>query len=125
VVRFDNAPPPPEVTTLTVDRTGTAFKDGSARITGTYVCTNADAFAFIEGTLVQVVGRVKISGSFYIDPLNCDGSLQRWEAIVTSENGLFRGGKSANVTFALACGLFDCADRYTEQTVQLSSSRRG
>jgi hypothetical protein len=68
---------------------------------------------------------VKISGFFFVEPLNCDGSLQRWEAIVTSENGLFRGGKSANVTFAFACGLFDCAVGYTEQTVQLNSSRKG
>lgn len=39
-VLFDEAPPAPEAT-ITVDPRGTAYKDGSARLTGTYSCTNA------------------------------------------------------------------------------------
>ena len=120
-VLFDKAPPAPEVS-LTVNPRGTAYKDGSAKLSGTYSCTNADDFfSDIEGTLTQRVGRLKINGDFFINPLQCDGLTHPWEALVTSTNGLFRGGKGASVTFVFACGLFDCSVGYAEQTVQLSS----
>ncbi len=119
-VVFDKAPPAPEVS-LTVNPRGTAYKDGSAKLSGTYSCTNADFVSDIEGTLTQRVGRIKISGDFIIDPLRCDGQTHPWDAVVTSATGLFRGGKGASVTFVFACGLFDCSVGYAEQTVQLSS----
>ena len=120
-VTFDVAPPAPEVT-FTLNPKGTAYKDGSAKLSGTYSCTNADDFfSDIEGTLTQRVGRVKINGDFFISPLQCDGQTHSWTALVTSTNGLFRGGKGASVTFVFACGPFDCSVGYAEQTVQLSS----
>jgi hypothetical protein len=67
---------------------------------------------------------VKITGFFFLNPLQCDGPVHPWEAIVTSDNGLFRGGKSATVAFAFACGLVECALGYTEQTVQLNTSKK-
>lgn len=124
VVTFDVAPPPPE-TTVTVDPKGTAYKDGSAKLTGTYSCTNAQDFSSdIEGTLTQRVGRVKITGDFFLNPLQCDGAVHPWEAVAFSNNGLFRGGKSATVAFSFACGIFECAVGYTEQTVQLNTSKK-
>lgn len=124
-VLFDEAPPAPEAT-VTVDPKGIAYKDGSARLTGTYSCANADDFfSDVDGTLTQRVGRMKINGFFYVSPLQCDGEVHTWEAIAYSDNGLFRGGKSATVAFTWACGVFECAVGYTEQTVQLTSSRKG
>ena len=124
VVTFDQAPPPPEIS-LTVDPRGYATKDGSARIGGTYSCTNADDFySDIEGTLTQRVGRVKINGMFFVNPIQCDGATHRWDAVVTSDNGLFRGGKSASVTFGFACGVFECAVGYSESVIQLSSGKK-
>ena len=124
VATFDVAPPPPE-TTITVDPKGSAYKDGSAKLTGTYSCTNADDFfSDIEGTLTQRVGRVKITGDFFVNPLQCDGAVHRWEAVAFSNNGLFRGGKSATVAFSFACGIFDCAVGYAEQTVKLNTSKK-
>jgi hypothetical protein len=123
-VTFDVAPPAPEVT-FTLNPKGTAYKDGSAKLTGTYSCTNADDFfSDIEGTLTQRVGRVKISGFFFVNPLQCDGATHTWEAVVVSDTGLFRGGKGATVAFAYACGLFECSLGYTEQTVQLSTNKK-
>ena len=121
---FDEAPPAPEAT-VTVDRQAVAYKDGSARLTGTYTCTNADDFASdVSGTLTQQVGRVKITGDFFVNPIQCDGAVHTWEAIAYSQNGLFRGGKGATVAFAWACGAFECSIGYTEQTVKLNTSKK-
>ncbi len=124
VADFAEAPPMPEAT-VTVNPRATAYKDGSARLSGTYSCLNADGYSSdIEGELVQQVGRIKISGSFFVYPLECDGAVHPWEAVVTSQNGLFAGGKAANVTVAFACGLLDCSVAYVEQRVQLSRNAK-
>jgi hypothetical protein len=117
---FDVAPPVPKIT-ATVDPRATAYKDGSLRLTGTYACSNADGYGSdIEGQVVQTVGRTKITGQFFVNPLECDGAVHSWSAVVTSENGLFAGGKAANVTFAIACGVLDCAFAPVEQRIQVS-----
>ena len=67
---------------------------------------------------------MKITGYFFLYPLECDGASHRWSAQVVSDNGLFRGGKAASVAFGFACGVFDCSDGYSEQTIQLSSRAR-
>jgi hypothetical protein len=123
-VTFDEAPPAPEAT-VTVDPQAVAFKDGSAKLTGTYSCTNADDFfSDVDGTLTQRVGRVKITGDFFVNPIQCDGAVHTWEAIVTSQNGLFRGGKGATVAFTFACGELECALGFTEQDVKLNTSKK-
>ena len=120
-VRFTvkSAPPTPTLT-FSISQRGVAYKDGSVRLTGTYSCTDAESYSEISGTLTQRIGRIKISGGFYLSPLECDGQARTWEASATSENGYFAGGKAATVTVAFACGMFDCTDGYLEQTVQLS-----
>ena len=124
VVTFDTAPPPPEAT-VTVNPRGVANKDGSATLSGTYSCSNADDFfSDIEGTLTQQVGRVKINGFFFVNPIQCDGATHASSGTAFSDNGLFKGGKGATVTFAFACGTFECAVGYTEQTVQLSGAKK-
>lgn len=123
-VTFSPAPPAP-LASLTVDPKGTAYKDGSARITGTYTCLNADGWASdIEGSLTQRIGRAKISGFFVAYPLVCDGTTQPWEGWVTSDTGLFAGGKAANVSIAWACGLLECTVADASATVQLSKGSR-
>lgn len=123
-VTFDKAPPMPEIS-VSADPKGVAYKDGSAVLTGTYSCTNADGWeSDVEGTLTQRVGRMKIVGYFFVYPLECDGATHTWSAQVTSDNGLFRGGKAASVTFGFACGAMDCAMGYAEQPVQLTSRSR-
>ncbi len=120
-VTFSPAPPSPQIS-LQVNPTGQAFKDGSAVLRGTYSCTNAYDGG-IDGTLTQRVGRIKITGYFSFYPVVCDGTSQPWEAIVVSDNGLFAGGKSASVTYAYACGDFECASGYAEQSVKLNRAR--
>lgn len=123
-ISFEGAPPPPELT-VTADPRGVALKGGSAMVSGSYSCTNADGEnSEIDGTLTQRVGRLKITGDFFVYPLECDGASHRWVAEVTSYNGLFKGGKAASITFGFACGAFTCADGYVEQTIQLSGASK-
>ncbi len=92
-ITFEALPPAPTAA-LTVNPKGVAYKDGTARISGTYNCTNADGYASdIEGTLTQTVGRLKINGFFFINPLECDGATHDWDAFVFSDNGLFSGAR--------------------------------
>lgn len=108
---------------VTVDSRATAYKDGSVRLTGTYTCTDAD-YSEVFGTLTQRVGRMKITGDFYATDFTCDGDIHLWEAYATSGNGFFAGGKAANLTFAFVCGALECADGYSESTIQLSRSKK-
>lgn len=52
-----------------MDPRGTAYKDRSERLPGTYSCANADDFySDIEGSVTQRVGRVRINGSLFVNP---------------------------------------------------------
>ena len=108
---------------VTVDSRATAYKDGSVRLTGTYTCTDAD-YSEVFGTLTQRVGRMKITGDFYVTDCTCEGDIRLWGAYATSGNGFFAGGKAANLTFAFVCGALECADGYSESTIQLSRSKK-
>ncbi len=122
-VTVSAAPPAPEVM-VTVDPRGTAYKDGTARVSGTYSCSNADGYSSdIEGELTQTVGRMKITGFLSAYPLECDGVVHPWEALVVSPTGMFAGGKAANVTVGFACGLIDCSAFETHATIQLDRGR--
>jgi hypothetical protein len=114
----DTAPPPPEID-VTVDPIGQFdAQTGSATVTGTVTCTGESEFAFIDVQLRQTVGRFVISGFGSID-ITCDGTTQSWSVEVFPDNGLFKGGRAVAVTFALACGAFDCGEDFEEQTVRL------
>jgi hypothetical protein len=45
--------------------------------------------------------------------------VQTWTVEVLPENGKFAGGEAATVTFAAACGAFECGIGFEERTVQL------
>jgi hypothetical protein len=115
-----NAAPPPPTATLTVNRTGLVnSKTGIATLSGTYSCTNSDVIQ-VTGDASQSVGRFTINGSFFfIDFGTCDGAVHTWVADAIPFNGKFAGGKAMTVTFALACGPFECAEGFVQQTVQL------
>jgi len=122
---FTVSPMPPLPTvSLTVNPRGTVYKDGTAKIGGTYLCSGGEEFGGISGSLMQRVGRMKINGYFEAYPL-CDGTTQTWDAIVFSDNGLFAGGKSANISVGFACNvMYDCTEAYTEQTIKLSRAAK-
>lgn len=52
-----------------------------------------------------------------------DGSPGCIEVIVHGDQGAL-GGKAANLTFAFVCGALECADGYSESTIQLSRSKK-
>lgn len=120
------APPPPQID-LGVNPTAIFnSKTGEARVSGTYTCNPANnvfVSTWLEVGLTQRVGRTKINGFAYTD-LACDGTTRPWSVDITGDNGLFKGGKAANVTVGYACGDFDCSIDYEERTVQLKGGKR-
>ena len=99
-------------------------KTGAAHLSGTYTCTDAD-FIEIFGDVRQPVGRGSVTGSFDIfDEGTCDGTPRHWSVDVFADSGKFAGGKALTVSFSFACGLFECADGYNEQTVLLSGGKK-
>ena len=121
---FDVAPPPP-VLTATVDPVG-RFNSatGSATISGTVTCTGVAQDTFVDVQVRQKVGRFFINGFGGIGGFACDGSVQPWSAEVFADNGVFKGGKAATVTFAVACGSFECGVDFQEHVVQLKGGRK-
>jgi hypothetical protein len=102
----DVLPPPPTVD-VTVDPIGHFnANSGAATITGTVTC-DSGAFAFIDLSVRQRVGRFVISG-FGGAAVECDGTQQAWSAEVQPDNGVFKGGKAKVDAFAQACNDFDC-----------------
>ncbi|HEX5995297.1 MAG TPA: hypothetical protein VFY84_09175 [Jiangellales bacterium] len=119
VMDIDVAPPPPSVDVTVDSRAGFNPKTGVATVRGTINCTDA-LDGYIEVFLRQQVGRFGIQGYGLISPV-CDGTDQPWSVDIYGENGSkFAGGKAASVTFALVCGVLECALDYEERMVQLS-----
>jgi hypothetical protein len=118
-ISFSAAPPPPTVD-FTVNPTGTFnSKTGAATISGTYICTNGD-FIDVQVQASQNVGRFMIQGfGDFFDFGTCDGVSHTWKVDVTAFNGKFAGGKAMTISFAAACGAFECAFGFNEQTVIL------
>jgi len=113
----DQAPPPPEVD-VTVNPTGTFnATTGSATISGTVTCTGEADFAFLDVQVRQRIGRFVVEG-FGSTDFPCDGATHPWSVEVFPSNGLFKGGQTVTVTFAVACGIFECG--FDEQQVKVT-----
>ncbi|MFQ6171586.1 DUF6299 family protein [Oryzobacter sp. R7] len=118
----DVAPPPPALEVTVSPTAQFDSRTGSALLSGTILC-GADAdFAFLEAQLTQRVGRLLIRG-FGGTEVTCDGTTRPWTLEVIGDNGLFKGGKSATVTFAAACGVAFCSEYLNESTIQLRGGR--
>ncbi len=116
------APPPPELS-LTVNPRGTFDSHtGSARISGTVTCTGQAEFSFIDVFVRQKVGRMFIDGEGFIEGFACDGTTQAWSVDVFGFNGIFKGGRTVTLTFAVACGAFECGVGFDQSIVRLSGS---
>lgn len=118
-IKIDHIPPPP-----TIDITVNKFASfdphsGSATVSGTVTCTSDASWASLDTFLRQQVGRLTTISGWGSTSLVCDGTAQSWSAWVYPDSGKFAGGKAASVSFALACGVFDCGFDYVERTVQL------
>jgi hypothetical protein len=116
-INVEEIPPPPTVD-VTVDPVGHFTKSGSAIISGTVTCTGEADFSFIEVSVRQTVGRIFING-FGSTDFVCDGGANRWSVEVFGDNGTFKGGRTASVTIATSCGVFDCGQDFEETTVKL------
>lgn len=123
-ISFNETPPPP-TGEFTVDRYGTVnTRTGVATISGTYWCADAEMFE-VDVEARQSVGRFTIQGwGSFFDTGRCDGTSHAWVADIYPDSGKFAGGKALTVTFAYACGFWDCAYGYSEQTVQLRGGRK-
>ena len=117
-ITVDTAPPPPTVD-VTVDPVAHFDPStGSATVTGTVTCSGDGFNNFIEVDLRQRVGRLFITG-FGGTGFTCDGTTQEWAVEVFGDNGLFKGGHAASVTFAVACGALECGADEEDVTIRL------
>ena len=74
--------------------------------------------------LEQRIGsRATVSGLGQSFGATCDGTPQPWTSEVVPSGGSFAGGKSASVSFSFACGLLQCTEGFTEQTVKLRGGK--
>lgn len=111
-------PPPPQID-VTTNRFGTFnAKTGAATISGTVTCTGDAEFAGLETEVRQDVGRFTVTGFGFTD-VTCDGATRPWTLEVIPSNGKFAGGKALTITFAFACGVFECGTDFEERVVQL------
>jgi hypothetical protein len=123
-VNFFEAPPPPELS-LTVNPRGTFNSHtGGATVSGTITCTGDSEFSFIDVFMRQKTGRLFIDGEGFIEGFACDGSTQPWTVDIIPFNGVFKGGRTATVTFALACGQILCGESFQENVVNLSNGKK-
>ena len=123
-ISFAAAPPPPAID-FTVNPVGRFnSKTGSATVSGTFSCTDAD-FIEIDVDAAQSVGRfiVRGFGSFF-ESGTCDGTTHTWSAEIFGENGKFAGGKTITANFSFGCGALDCTGGFLEQTVMLKGGRK-
>ena len=88
---------------ISVDPAGSFNRQGQATISGTYSCDDEDAFAFIEGNLVQPVGRLApVRGDFIVAETPCTGETEQWTATVQGA-GQFRGGGAVASASLVVC----------------------
>jgi hypothetical protein len=117
-LNVEEAPPPPTVD-VTVDPVGRFdSRTGSATVSGTVTCTGDALDSFLDVQLEQRVGRLLIRG-FGGTGFVCDGVTHDWAIEVIGDNGLFKGGKAASLTFAVACNFFTCGFDEEAVTIQL------
>ncbi len=122
-ITIDVIPPPPTID-VTVNSTGVVnTRTGAVTVSGSVTCTGESQFAFLEVQLSQNVGRFIIRGFGGTDVI-CDGATRPWSMQVLGDNGKFAGGKALSVTFAVACGAFDCGVDFEERIIQLKGGRR-
>jgi len=120
----EEIPPPPEVT-LTVNPKGVFdAHTGAAVVRGTITCTGDATDSFIDVFMRQKTGRLFIDGEGFVEGFTCDGATHPWSVDIFPFNGVFKGGKTATVTFALACGEFLCGVGFDESVVSLSSKKK-
>jgi hypothetical protein len=123
-INLEEVPPPPDVS-INVNPRGTFnAHSGSATVSGTLTCTGDSQFSFIDVFMRQKTGRLFIDGEGFVEDFACDGSVQKWSVEIIPFNGIFKGGKTATVTFAVACGEFLCGEGFQESVVSLSSKKK-
>lgn len=121
-ITIDEIPPPPTID-VTVNPVGTFnSRTGSATVSGTVTCIGDAEFAGLDTELRQNVGRFTIVG-FGFTEVTCDATTRPWSLEVEPFNGKFAGGKAVSVTFAFACGVFDCGFDFEERIVQLRGKK--
>jgi hypothetical protein len=106
---------------ITVDLVGSFDpKTGLVKITGAMTCSGGADKAFLEVTVVQEMGRFKITGTTTpAGDFVCDGSIEPWEALAEGATGKFGGGKAVVTGFAFMCGTFACSSDEVETVVRL------
>jgi hypothetical protein len=125
VLHVLEAAPAPDIS-VTINRRGTADKQGNAHISGTVTCTSTDGSGIlfdVFGDMTQKVGRIRIHGFFdtFLE-VPCDGTTNAWTAVVVGDNGVFAGGKAVTVAIGFGC-TDECSEGFAQATIQLSKGK--
>jgi hypothetical protein len=126
-LNFYEIPPPATGSYVLAGQGSVDRRTGSATLTGTYTCTNADPSWMSVGldvNLSQETGkRFKTTGyaAVRFSGATCDGRPQPWSMTVVPDYGKFTGGKATAALFLDVCGPFNCAGgERVSHTVHLS-----
>jgi hypothetical protein len=98
------------------------LSSGSATISGSYTCTAGASFEiFVDATQRQGRSTVVGSGDFQGE---CDGTPQRWTAVVEPVSGKFSDAKLQTTSFGVASVPDVGTGKAIEQTVKLRGGRK-
>jgi hypothetical protein len=117
VLALQNAPTPHVHVTLA--KRGLAFHGGAAELHGTYSCTHADSFAFVNAHLLQRAGRLKIQADSGTR-IRCNGKRHRWSTRLVSPVGTYVRGEGVGKAKIIACGLLECRQDKDKRHVHLA-----
>ena len=105
---------------LTINKVGSVIpKEGVATVRGKVTCPKP-AYVSLSGELERRIGRVYVRGSFY-KSFMCNGKTP-WSAVVTSQNGLFVGGKAQASVYAYAYTVSEYDYDAAQKTIRLKGS---
>jgi hypothetical protein len=112
---------------LRLAKRGIAYRNGAARLHGTYSCRHNDGGSEMDAHLYQRAGRLKIQGDNGTIRLRCDGVRRHWSLKMISPVGTYAQGRSNASASIFVCGLVSCTaagDRHRVRLVWARSSRQ-
>ncbi|MEW5991581.1 MAG: hypothetical protein AB1736_09615 [Chloroflexota bacterium] len=117
-VHLDVAPPPIELE-ASIDQVGAFDRYGVATIHGTVTCSAPAAWAEVNVSLAQRVGRSTIRGYTWLGLEGCGPTPTPWSSEIWSPDGRYAGGRATVYVMVVACDFLGCVEGQFDASVQL------
>jgi hypothetical protein len=121
VLTLEKAPTPRVRVSLA--KRGVAFRNGAARVHGTYFCKHGESFAEIHTHLFQRAGRLKIQADSY-KGVRCDARRHHWSTRLVSPVGTYAQGRAVARVKIFACGFIECRHDRSRRHIHLAWAPR-